>query len=97
MRLIDADNLKKTLRDWVRDHWIDVFAGGWCGSEFNQMIDDEDTVDVAPAVHAHWITTGDTLKKCSNCGYDFMPTSLQHYCPCCGAKMDEETKDETNY
>lgn len=32
------------------------------------------------------------VKKCSNCGYDFMPTSLQHYCPCCGAKMDEEAE-----
>lgn len=40
--------------------------------------------------HAHWITTCDTLKKCSNCGYDFMPTNSQHYCPCCGALMQED-------
>ena len=54
------------------------------------LLESEPSEDVESVAHAHWITTGDTLKKCSNCGYDFMPTSLQHYCPCCGAKMDEE-------
>ena len=25
MRLIDADRLEKTLRDWIGDHWTDAF------------------------------------------------------------------------
>lgn len=56
------------------------------------MIDEIENIaseDVTTVVHAHWMMTCDTVKKCSNCGYDFMPTSSQHYCPCCGAKMDE--------
>lgn len=65
------------------------------------LLELEPSEDVKPVVHAHWMMTCDTLKKCSNCGYDFAPTSLQHYCPCCGAKMDaygmkQSVKGETD-
>lgn len=55
--------------------------------------------DVAPVIHAHWIEDcGDY--KCSHCSTEFwdeivfiVRTSeheFPNYCPCCGAKMDEE-------
>lgn len=60
------------------------------------------TADVKPVVHAHWIityesTAGVTDAKCSNCGYaslayenDVHTDDDCHYCPHCGAIMDEE-------
>ena len=86
-RYIDADEFTKHIKNGspvIFDY-----------ETINKIIfamDMEPRVDVEPVVHAHWMMTCDTLKKCSNCGYDFMPTSLQHYCPCCGAKMDEEAE-----
>ena len=99
MRLIDADALEKTLRDWIRDHWTEAFTGDDAGSEFADMIDHAKTIDSVPVVHAHWElahedTAYDNVWICSNCGEDF----TQHrkpkfiYCPNCGAKMDGEEK-----
>lgn len=80
MRLIDADSLKGVVDSRVYHNHNGII----------KIIDEQPTINTASSVHAHWMMTCDTLKKCSNCGYDFMPTSLQHYCPHCGAKMDEE-------
>ena len=53
MRLINADALEKTLRDWIRDHWTEAFTGDDAGSEFADMIAHEETIDADPTVHAH--------------------------------------------
>ena len=52
MRLINADALEKTLRDWIRDHWTDAFTGDDAGSEFADMIEHAETIDTNPTVHA---------------------------------------------
>lgn len=61
--------------------------------------------DAAPVVHAHWIQTeiiddddptgiNDRAAKCSNCehieGWFYWAKTYYHFCPNCGAKMDEE-------
>ena len=48
MRLIDADDLKKTLRDWIRGYWTDDNVG----SEFADMIDHAETDYSAPPAHS---------------------------------------------
>ena len=46
MRLINADALEKTLRDWIRDHWTEAFTGDDAGSEFADMIERAETIDI---------------------------------------------------
>lgn len=63
---------------------------------FNVKFDIENfpNADVAPIVHAHWISKNlhgyEWIFVCSNCdyidGYPFNDRS--NYCPNCGAKMD---------
>lgn len=44
--------------------------------------------DVAPVVHAHWITAeDDDFWTCSNCGKFIHKNCAQGYCPKCGARM----------
>lgn len=54
------------------------------------------TLEVAPIIHAHWINVwqdGLTYRgTCSHCrvSNDIPHPWAAHYCPNCGAKMDEE-------
>ncbi|MGN1109506.1 MAG: hypothetical protein ACI4RK_09015 [Oscillospiraceae bacterium] len=58
--------------------------------------------DVAPVVHAHWKKSkegvcGDYLFVCGACGADYWESpsfyKQAHYCPNCGAEMDEVEND----
>lgn len=103
MRLINADALEKTLRDWIRDHWTDAFTGDDAGSEFADMIEHAETIDTNPTVHAHWVTVHPNQRTgkadmfvCSKCkrpvftSWQKSINELEYtYCPHCGAKMDE--------
>lgn len=61
-----------------------------------EMIDYQETVDVAPVVHAHKVRAhsqggGTHWVICSNCG---QPLDWQDaYCKRCGAQMDEEVPE----
>ena len=104
MRLINADALEKTLRNWVRDNWTEAFTGDDAGSEFADMIEHAVTIDANPTVHAHWFTldptprTGRAYKfACSNCNrvvFTRWQESIGElgyaFCPNCGARMDKE-------
>ena len=64
-------------------------------------IEEEPGEDVKPVVHAHWVPCEDEYEdeyKCSACGIQFIAIEPQEegwkYCPCCGARMDEEGKDD---
>lgn len=103
MRLIDADALVKyLLKNLMWDKW-----------GIRRMLDavgDAETVDAEPVRHGRWVPTEfdgyadgypvwDTW-ECSECrdeqyGNDI--ADLLHYCPNCGAKMDEvpRKKEET--
>ncbi len=101
MRLINADALEKTLREWIRNYWTGAFTGDDAGSEFADMIEHAETIDANPTVHAHWVACEDEYEdeyKCSACGgIQFFAIAQEEgwkYCPYCGARMGEEGKDD---
>ena len=65
---------------------------------FISLLQNSETEDVAPVIHAHWkwelADNGWADTTCSNCGHVWnmdVHVSLDYdYCPYCGAKMDEE-------
>lgn len=93
MRLIDADELKDTLRElgWFEDD------GECYTSVIEDIIDEQPIVDVFPVVHAHWVEYPKShIFKCSNCkltiGYKYgmLINGERKYkgCPRCLAVMD---------
>ncbi len=54
--------------------------------------------DVAPVVHGRWIPYRCDMYECSVCGHIHTSFDKEEcdadYCPHCGAKMDEEKKNE---
>lgn len=95
MKAIDADRLSFLLQE--------NFSGSDGAGIIQIFIDDKQTLEVAPVVHAHWV---DACIKgeyfCSNC-CQTAPYSRERneyyktaYCPTCGAEMDEETAQEEN-
>lgn len=57
--------------------------------------------DVVEVVHGEWISVeGDVIWKCSICdaeistSWDYENEDMFKYCPCCGAKMDGERKEQ---
>lgn len=89
-RYIDAQKLKDAMN-------IEEDTNGY----FNIMtalkcVDDAPTADVQEVRHGHWIFSGDYTSTCSYCNDD---VDVDHekepkYCPNCGAKMDEEEKQQ---
>lgn len=73
-----------------------------------EIVEDAIGVDAVPVVHGHWIPimipTGVSAfgvnemtcesEKCSVCNAMFWVGEERRYCPSCGAKMDEERKDD---
>lgn len=54
-------------------------------------VEELEPADVAPVVHAHWITAeDDDFWTCSNCRKFIHKNCAQGYCPKCGARMDGE-------
>lgn len=91
MRLIDADKVK---------HYV-LTKGFYCDTKADRKYTAElidqlfPTVEAEPVKHGHW---GNYLKeglrwKCSECGSRY--SAPYHYCPNCGAKMDEVEENET--
>jgi len=55
------------------------------------------TVDAEPVRHGRWIREPNCWYRCSECGshYPSIANNIDyHYCPNCGAKMDEEKENE---
>ena len=92
-RLIDAEALSarmyndafetdSDMQKWDNGCWIRY-------KMFENAIADASTVDAVEVVHGHWenyLTEG-LRWKCSECGSRY--SAPYHYCPHCGAKMDE--------
>lgn len=92
-RYIDADV--------IRDEWL---HGGenehiYDTNDFLNSIDDQPTADVEPVRHAHWIVYADIpVVWCSGCESLIFADKERlndkvHYCPHCGAKMDESVTE----
>lgn len=65
---------------------------------FISLLQNSETADVAPVIHAHWIDDGyyadfhpHKVYRCSNCDWSKLDVELpeEKCCPNCGAKMDE--------
>jgi len=93
---IDRDELYSTL------FALNGKSGkGWDMVEALELVENFPAADVAPVVHAHWITEiiavetvyGTDMKeraKCSKCKHKFLEAAKTYlFCPYCGAKMDE--------
>ena len=100
MRLIDADALRAYwLANGENKHVYDT-------NVVLDSIDEQPTKDAEPVVHGRWVdipnkywfTTGENpgsgnANSCSACG-DINPNHFKtNFCPCCGAKMDEEAEN----
>lgn len=91
MRLIDADDLKKT---YYRELNIEPGETGACYIAFGmfpRIIDNARTINVEPK-RGRWIYNGNFCKlnhhKCSVCGRDEF--RMSRFCPNCGADMRGE-------
>ena len=74
MRLIDADELKKNLQNWIRENWPYTFIGDDAGVEFIDIIDSVPTA-------SQWISVEDRLPEYQEkvlCFYEngFMGTAV---------------------
>lgn len=90
-RYIDADKLYEEMLNAMAINALEV-------------IKRQPAEDVAPVVHAHWVklTSDGHVLGCSNCKYEiyneiYYPDDLQKYCSECGAKMDEEEKENEQH
>ena len=66
-----------------------------CSAKNLQSISDMPAADVAPIVHGRWVEkekyTFGIMYDCSLCENRILDTGHPwHYCPNCGAKMDEK-------
>ena len=92
MRMIDADALKKSIKNMPNDYYGDL-----CIGDVLKEIDNAPTIDAVPVVRGEWnpIFKGADTCECSVCkrkgfsdsDYGFNATP---YCPNCGAKMGKE-------
>ena len=98
MRLIDADELYKT----VTEKYHDIRAGGYpyniVAFHMAQLVKEAPTIETEPVRHGEWLRTPafrsiDEHKHiCSCCGFQMYMTKrvkeMHKYCPHCGSKMD---------
>jgi len=90
--MIDADALKKSIKNMPNDYYGDL-----CIGDVLKEIDNAPTIDAVPVVRGEWnpIFKGADTCECSVCkregvcdsDYGFIATP---YCPNCGAKMGKE-------
>lgn len=82
-RLIDADKLKAHYAWWADAGNADM------RDAFDTIVDLQPTVE--PTKHGRWIYYPEIVAySCSECHrYQYENNGEYHYCPNCGAKMDE--------
>lgn len=92
MRLIDADELEKTICNYEFGspdkrikHGGDIVLNFY----MPKIIDDAPTIEAEPVKHGKWSFAGDNVIECSRCGEEYFSSLVpRNYCPNCGAKMD---------
>lgn len=85
MRLIDAEQMKNKLKEWVDATGCDVFTK----HHIMEFLNDCDAVEAVPVVHGEWIEVDNAYffsVRCSKC--DSLEEFKTNFCPNCGAKMD---------
>lgn len=105
-RYIDAELLRELI-DFGLD--VDFDEVPETKQALLDMIDYQETADVAPVIHAHWVRwkepkVTNPVYRCSNCDFDITVDKHPNvsigfwisdfrYCLHCGAKMDEEVEN----
>ena len=100
-RYIDIDKLISSLKIKSQYENNQRIITTWANALecFIDILEDGETEDVAPVVHAHWIHPINSDLKiwvCSNCGGEernSFKREFGSYCSYCGAKMDEDYKE----
>ena len=82
-RYIDAEN-KEARVEWNKTSYLGTLE---------EVLEYFPTEDVAPVIHAHWEECSYWFVRCSSCK-NIVFGGGDNYCPKCGAKMDEEVKDD---
>lgn len=75
-------NVIEVFNTYMTAHRLDI-----------ELIEKLPAADVAEVKHGQWIkseTEGETLSRCSECGYPVSHWYTTNYCPNCGARMDKE-------
>lgn len=90
MRLVDADALMREFAKFVRASNNSDFADDPTWNDAVSLLGSAPTIEAEPIKHGRWVETDrddPCYYACSLCGKrsDFK----EHYCPNCGAKMDE--------
>ena len=102
VRLIDADALIDVVQNRIAvDKEIypdDEFSRFYRKGMRNVIgiIKNQDTVDLVK--HGYWKFAKDVYVSCSVCGVTILLFNAEnpHYCPHCGAKMDQDTGGDNN-
>lgn len=101
MRLIDADDLEKRIKDTTCYSFVCNGYDGRIGCSGCDTYNILKTIDDAPIVdpvkHGHWIvikgSNGKDYDLCSVCAHTQEITGVKNYCAVCGAKMEPEIAD----
>lgn len=84
-RYVDTDKVYETARKYHKDFTQSIADL----TSLHEVLADTPSADVVEVKHGYWKGIG----RCSICEA-FSLSSGTDYCPNCGAKMDEERKDE---
>ena len=101
-RFIDANNLIEEIREerCYNCRNLKYMKCDYCSTaDYIYMIEDMPTADVAPVRHGRWVEkekyTFGIMYDCSLCENRILDTGHPwHYCPNCGAKMDEPMEED---
>ena len=92
MRLIDKDRCKADIEQFNRPLCDDYHMKDYVLNQIITDIENQPTVDAVPVRHRKWISNSPVTMRCNKCTYvasDWIVHEY-HYCPNCGARMDEE-------
>ena len=89
-RLISADALEM-MRFVVAQHKepeVKSYMMGW-NDAIDAIIDNAPTIEAEPRKRGRWIIHDSGWEECSECHWVNTTHIVYHYCPNCGAKMNE--------
>ena len=104
-KFIDANNLIEEIREercYNCRNLKDMKCDYCDTADYIYMIKDMPAADVAPVRHGRWVEkekyTFGIMYDCSLCENRILDTGHPwHYCPNCGAKMDEKEDKHEDY
>lgn len=90
MRLVDADKIFDNNILIIHEEAYDAVHA------IIEKINNAPTVDAEPVKHGHWINVPRPGIQCSECKATIIvEMQYAHYCPNCGAKMEDEIRGWT--